>query len=96
MKSIILFLFMFFLISCTNKRVNESPIDYSLYKQVYTISYGDDRFHQCEELVDVQFGITFNNDTVELKTIQRNCTEWQKKNYDIHDGRARYPHQPAP
>mgnify|MGYP003402626018 FL=1 len=104
MKSILIIAFallLYSLDSCTSnqtdKTINESPIDYSQYKETYIISYGDDRFHQCDELVDVVYGVTHDGDTLELKTIQRECTELQKKNYDIKDSRANllsYPRLP--
>ncbi len=43
------------------------------YRQVYIIAYGDERFHDCEQLVDVTYGITYSGDTLVLGEHLRPC-----------------------
>lgn len=90
MKHLLFFILLF--ASCTAPVTKERTvvplINLDDYKEVYIVSYGDDRFHSCEDLVDVTYGINLRGDTVELLTTQRKCEEWQKTNYDINDPRA--------
>jgi hypothetical protein len=67
--------------SCGNNNKKISTISYKIdikqYKEVYTRAYGDERFDDCEDLINVTYGVTFKGDTVELNTELRKC--WYRK-----------------
>lgn len=49
----------------------------SEFESTITISYGDARFHDCEELVDITFGITHDGDTLRLEiTPRHDCSTY--------------------
>jgi hypothetical protein len=58
-----------FLMACNPPR--QATVDTSNIVARDTISYGDDRFHEDEELVTIIYGFTAQGDTVELHRIQR-------------------------
>lgn len=84
-KNLFTILILIFIIfqSCVNNNRKISTISYKVevdikkYKKIYTIAYGDERFDDCEDLVNVTYGITFKGDTIELNTELRKC--WYKK-----------------
>jgi len=64
-------------------------LDISEYVDIDTISYGDERFDHCDDLIDIVFGIKQDGTKVEIDTIQRQCESWHYENYDINDPRAK-------
>lgn len=75
MKIIILFTLVgSILISCVSnqkvRRIQKAP-SYSQYIKFDTVSWGDDRFHDDDELGYAVYGITAKNDTLRVKWIPR-------------------------
>jgi len=47
---------------------------YKDYAKVYSVSYGDERFTDCKDIVEVTYGITMSGDTTVISQRQKyNC-----------------------
>jgi hypothetical protein len=67
------------LCSCSRQVIKPVPKNFESY---VTISYGDERFHSCEELIDVTYGITETNDTFRVKVSPRyNCKTYNYRTW---------------
>lgn len=93
MKKVICYLITIFiatilLISCSNQKNLTSNNNLLLkhvprnFESYVTISYGDERFHSCEELIDVTYGITETNDTFRVRVSPRyNCRTYNYRTW---------------
>jgi hypothetical protein len=75
-----LFIFLMVLIgySCNSPKQLIKP--FPKLSEFESFSYGDERFHDCEELVDIKFGITHDGDTLRLEETPRyNCNTYNYK-----------------
>ena len=78
-KAVVYCSLFFLIVSCfADKNISKiighaDMISPHAYRQVYVIAYGDERFHDCQQLVDVTYGITFENDTLVLGEHLRPC-----------------------
>lgn len=69
---LLIFLMVFIGYSCNSPKQFIKPFPkLSEFESTITISYGDARFHDCEELVDITFGITHDGDTLRLEVTPR-------------------------
>jgi hypothetical protein len=67
MKYLILIIVLLSILSCSD------AIKSTYYKGFYIRSYGDERFHDCKDLIDVIYGIEIDGDTVEIGQTHRPC-----------------------
>lgn len=50
-------------------------VDIKRFKTIVIVSYGDERFDDCKDLVDVWTGITHTGDSIFIKEVYRKCTQ---------------------
>ena len=75
---LLIFLMVFIGYSCNSPKQFIKPFPkLSEFESFVTISYGDPRFHDCEELVDITFGIASSGDTLRLEVTPRHdCSSY--------------------